>query len=275
MPVSPYYFYNTELLSNTNKPLIPSHDLLIYEVMRVEQGKPLFINDHLSRLFGGMEKVGHAISLKNKQLKQMVEQLAATSDSGSGNIKIEFYYVKNKTTEVESRLFFVPTNYPKKELYLTGIECAMLQKERLNPSVKASNSPLRNLTDELIKEHVVYEVLLYSSNRFTEGSRSNLFFIKDETIITAPNELVLSGVMRNKVLEVIYQQKLPLKMDALAVEDLSKISAAFITGTSPRVLPIRRIANFEIHPNHFMIGVIRENLQAMINKYISQYKIEM
>ena len=275
MSISPYFFYNNESLSNEKKPLILDHDLLIYEVLRVEQGKPLFINDHLNRLFRGVDKVGHVLTLKNRQLKQMIEQLAATSDSGSGNIKLEFYYVKNKMTEIESRVFFIPTSYPSKELYSTGIKCMTLEKERMNPTVKASNSELRNLANELITKYEVYEVLMHSSNHITEGSRSNLFFIKDETIVTAPDNLVLSGVMRKKILEIVHQQKLFIKMEALSLEELSDISAAFITGTSPRVLPIRKIDDYEVQPNHPMIGLIQKNLQKIIDKYIIQYKTEV
>lgn len=274
MSASPYYFYNTKFFSNEKMPLIPDHDLLIYEVLRVEQGKPLFIYDHLKRLFSGVEKVGHILSAKKNQLKQKIEQLSVTSETGSGNIKMEFYFVENKMAEIESRGFFIPTRYPSKELYAKGITCMTLEKERMNPSVKASNSLLRNLTNDLIKKHKIYEVLLYSSHHITEGSRSNLFFIKDETIFTAPDELVLSGVMRKKVLEIIHQQKLPLKMEALAVEELSKISSAFITGTSPRVLPIRQIDEHIIQPNHPMIGLIQDELQKMITQYISQYTME-
>lgn len=275
MSVSPYFFYNTEFLSNEEKPLIPDHDLLIYEVMRVEQGKPLFINDHLNRLFRGIDKVGHTLSLKSNQLKQRIEQLAATSERGDGNIKFEFYYTKDKKAEIESRSFFITTSYPSKELYSSGVKCITLEKERTNPTVKASNSELRTLANELITKHEVYEVLMYSSNHITEGSKSNLFFIKDETIVTAPDNLVLSGVMRKKTLEIVHQLKLPLKMEALSLEELSDISAAFITGTSPRVLPIRQIDDYEIQPNHPMIGLIQKNLQKIIDKYIIQYKTEV
>ena len=275
MSDSPYYFFNNELFSNENKPFTPYNDLLIYEVLRVEQGKPLFIHDHLGRLFDGIKKVGHTISSNKTQLKRKIEQLAATSETGKGNIKLEFYYRNNKMAEIESRSFFIPTYYPTKELYSKGINCITLEEERMTPSVKASNSMLRNTTNELIKKHEVYEVLLYSSDHLTEGSRSNVFFIKNETIITAPHELVLSGVMRKNILEIIQHKKLPLKMEALSVKELSEISAAFITGTSPRVLPIRQIDDHIIQPNHPLIRLIQEELHTMIDKYITQYKTEL
>ena len=268
------YLLNGEICSGSDKPPAPTHHLLIYEVLRIEKGTPLFIDDHLERLCRGVKKVGHTLLSTKVQLKSNIEKLSSTSVTGRGNIKLEFYFLEDNLNEVESRAFFIPTHYPSQELYTTGIKCMTLEKERVNPSVKASNNSLRILTNELIGNHHVYEVLLHSSNYLTEGSRSNLFFIKEETLITAPDELVLSGVMRKKVLEIIRQKNIPLKMEALPVNKLSSISAAFITGTSPRVLPIYQIDDNLIQPYHPLVVLIREELQKTIDQYIAQYEME-
>lgn len=268
------YLLNGEICSSRDRPPAPTHHLLIYEVLRIEKGKPLFIDDHLERLCKGVKKVGHNLFSTKVQLKSNIEKLSSTSATGSGNIKLEFYFLEGNLNELESRSFFIPTHYPSQELYATGIKCMTLEKERINPSVKASDNLLRILTNELIENQSVYEVLLHSSNYLTEGSRSNLFFIKEETLITAPDELVLSGVMRKKVLKIIQQQNIPLKMEALPVSELSNISAAFITGTSPRVLPIYQIDNKLIQPHHPLVVLIREELKKTIDQYIAQYDIK-
>jgi len=127
---------------------------------------------------------------------------------------------------------------------------------------------LRELSDNIIQQENVFETILHHNGIITEGSRSNLFFVKGNTLITAPDEMVLPGVMRKKVLQMINEKQFTIKMTALKVSELNTIDAAFITGTSPRILPIRKVENLTLNPSHPIIISLKNGISQLIQNEI-------
>ena len=113
-----------------------------------------------------------------------------------------------------------------------------------NPNIKAMDQELRDRTDEAIRAGGLYEVLLTDRNGcITEGSRSNVFFIRGNDVYTSPSEKVLLGVTRSKVIEIIQEEGFGLHYESVKKDDLASFDAAFISGTSPKVLPISSIGD--------------------------------
>ena len=62
---------------------------------------------------------------------------------------------------------------------------------------------------------------------------------KDGIFHTAPTRYVLPGTARKRVLDICKEQTFPLREERVAYQNLPSFDAAFITGTSPLVLPIK------------------------------------
>lgn len=253
-------------------PITPNQEL-IYEVFRIEQGIPLFLDDHLARLNGSIEQTGHKPGIPMDTLKENLMQMIYRSKALTGNIRIEFGFEKPAPDPTFFRAFFIATNYPDNSMYDTGVVCNFLEATRLNPSVKMANPDLRHRSDQLIEKEQIYETILVNHEGFiTEGSRSNLFFIRDNRIYTAPDHLVLKGIMRQKVLQVIRDQKIRVIMEAISKKDLHLFEGCFITGTSPRVLPVQRIDTLNFKNPNPLISDIRTGLNNLIANYIVNQK---
>ena len=120
---------------------------------------------------------------------------------------------------------------------------------RENPGVKYINTDLRTRTNRLIKQKQVYEVLLVDKEGYiTEGSRSNVFFIGDNVIFTAPLEYVLPGTSRKRVFDICHKHRFPIIEKRIPVSELARYDAAFLSGTSPLILPINRIDELRFDP---------------------------
>ena len=103
---------------------------------------------------------------------------------------------------------------------------------------------LRDATNKAIREGDLYEVLLVNRDGIiTEGSRSNVFFIKNGEVYTSPTDAVLPGVTRTIIIRIIEEAGIPLHYCAVKQDELSGFDAAFISGTSPKVLPIAYIGD--------------------------------
>nr|WP_319398225.1 aminotransferase class IV [uncultured Carboxylicivirga sp.] len=269
--ISGQYFYINSTLKSINFFNRESNkdNVCVYEVFRVESTVPLFIEDHLLRLFNSANTIGLDLWKTTSQLKFIIKTLIQANNSEDGNIRIEFKVKSNKEKEFLS--YFVPAHYPDKTQYDDGVLACFQEAERVNPTAKIFNAKVRGQANSIIEKEHVYETLLINhNNQITEGSRSNLFFIKDGIFYTAPDDMVLPGVIRKKVIEIINQKGWPIQFEAINKKDLYLIEAAFITGTSPRVLPIKKAGNIIFNVNHVNI----KDLMQELNNLIFNYKIK-
>jgi branched-chain amino acid aminotransferase len=89
-----------------------------------------------------------------------------------------------------------------------------------------------------------YEALLVNENNLiTEGSRTNIFFLKEETLITAPENVILNGITRKHILEICAENKIKVVFACVDADNIKEYEAVFMTGTSPIVLPFCCIDN--------------------------------
>ena len=225
----------------------------VYEVVRITDGEPVYLPEHFLRLEKSLASMGKVPLFTCETLRGCIDDLVAESGIRNHNIKIE--------AEVSgySRLYLTPTHYPAPEMYETGARTELFRGERRNPNVKMMDRALREATNAAIKEKGLYEVLLVDRNGcITEGSRSNVFFIKDGEVFTAPSEKVLLGVTRSKVIEIIHDLGVTLHEEAPSAADIADYQAAFISGTSPKVLPIANIGEVSFDVNDPVLRKIME-----------------
>ncbi|MGQ1783690.1 MULTISPECIES: aminotransferase class IV [unclassified Saccharicrinis] len=240
----------------------------IYEVFRVEDGLPLFLDDHLHRLEASFIKLGFKNHFQYTELKDAVKQIIQQNKLANTNIKISCLI--DKKGACSKYIFSLPSIYPTPEMYSNGIQTILLEAERVDPNIKKGHTQVREMANsEIKKEHVFEALLVNHDGNITEGSRSNVFFMVGDTIYTAPSHIVLEGIMRMKVLELIQELGYKMKLECLHESQLASIDAAFITGTSPRILPIKRIGGHIIDVKHKMM----RNLMTKLNEKIAAYKI--
>jgi Branched-chain amino acid aminotransferase/4-amino-4-deoxychorismate lyase len=104
----------------------------------------------------------------------------------------------------------------------------------------------RERVEKVIAENTAYEAILVNNEGYiTEGSKSNIFMVQGDTVITAPVELVLPGVTRKVIIDVLKCNGIPFEERKVHFSEIDKIDGLFISGTSPKVLPVRRIGNTE------------------------------
>jgi len=210
----------------------------IYEVVRLTDGKPQFLPEHFQRLENSLGSIGMAVPFTQEDLAGSIHELAEDGNVRNHNLKLEV------DVSGHSILYMSPTHYPSDEQYRKGVPTDLFHGERKNPNVKMMDRALRDATDAAIKEHSLYEVILVDKNgQITEGSRSNIFFIKDGEVYTSPLHQVLPGVTRGKIVEIIRSKGIAIHEEPINESDVKSFDAAFISGTSPKVLPISSIGH--------------------------------
>ena len=109
------------------------------------------------------------------------------------------------------------------------------------------------------------------SGVITEGSRSNVFFVKEDKIITPLGKSVLLGITRQKILEIAENIGVHLLEKDILLDELSSFDAMFITGTSPKILPIKQVAEISFNPQNEILQSLIKQYNLLIDKYVKMY----
>jgi branched-chain amino acid aminotransferase len=240
----------------------------VYEVIRIFKSVPLFLEEHYVRLLNSSRLLGYSIDISFEEIKKTISRMIYLNNITNCNIKI----VINSFEEVNKNLyvFFVKSSYPKDSLYLLGIETFVYKATRENPNAKVIYKSMRDDINRLLEEKNCYEaILLNEREEITEGSRSNLFFIKNNTVYTAPRNSVLIGITRDKILELCKKDNINFVEKVIHLNELNSFNAAFISGTSPKILPIKKIDGNSYQCNDKLLKRLIDIYNLEIENYVS------
>lgn len=268
-----YFMLNDELISaaDFNIHYHPGKEY-IYEVFRVQEGIPLFIEHHLQRLKETLRLNSVDFDFLPEVMLKSILKVINANPPGSGNIKIVYYLGHQRSPNLF--IYFVEHSYPTKEEQICGVEVALLFAERKNPNAKVMDTFLRAQTDEWKVKTNVYEVLLVTHKGFiTEGSRSNVFFIKDNYLITAPSNTVLEGITRKQIIEICNENNIAVEEKLVNYKKLNEFDALFLSGTSRRVLPINKVDEVTFETNHPLLKKLNLLFEEKVKLYIEEFKI--
>ncbi len=270
-----YYIYDNKMYSVNNKEILtkvtsPS----IYEVIRIIDGIPLYAYEHLRRLRKSAELIKCNVKYEDAEILNSVFELIKVNSCRNLNVKIivSNLYSDNQILVV----YFVTSNYPENDVYRNGIKTILINSERKNPNAKIVNTSLRSIINDELKKVDAYEALLVNRKGcITEGSKSNVFFVKDNIVYTAPPSNVLLGVTRNKIISICKNSGYKIIEKNIYQNELNKFDGAFITGTSVSVLPITTIDDFIYDSvNNDLINNISDKYNEDVKKNINRYREE-
>ncbi len=221
----------TEFLLNEESPKI-------YEGIRIIEGRPIFLKEHFDRMNESI-RLSHANgSLNYNEFKSSIELLIKENSIKNINIRVSYYF-KNEPVTL---FYLIKSYYPSKEEFTEGIHTVTVKIERTNPNIKSYQKEFKDNVARIMEENNAFEaILINSDNTVSEGSRSNVFFVKDNKIITSPDAAVLLGVTRSKVISICEENSIIVEKRIINFSELKDFDAAFITGTSNDVLPIKTI----------------------------------
>jgi branched-chain amino acid aminotransferase len=244
----------------------------VYEVIRVIDGVALFLEDHFERLMKSFEILELSPEMDYAGFSLKIDELIQLNQKTEGNVKFLYTSEGNLITWSFS---FIPHSYPSPKDYLYGVKTGLLRAERENPNAKVVQQTVRERADQLIAEQSLYEVLLVDRDGLiTEGSRSNVFFVKDEVFYTAQASKVLVGITRQKVMECLNELNFRVTEEAVAASRIYQFDAVFLTGTSPKVLPVRTVGNHVFDSKPACVRRLMDVYDDRINQYIQKVQAE-
>jgi len=241
----------------------------IYEVIRMKKGIPVFFSDHLERLFSSVRLQNKELLANEDVIRRDVMDLTKTDKKKEINLKIVFNYTGRSSNYL---IYFIEPIYPSEEQYRRGVKGILFYGERNNPESKVINHKLRSSIFHKLIMQGAYEALLVNrDNCITEGSRSNIFFLKGDTLVTAPDEKILSGITRKYILDICREKKIKVEFNCVSVESVPDYDAVFMTGTSPTVLQFYCIENHIFNVKVPLIENLRKLYLELADKSVRKF----
>lgn len=238
----------------------------IYEVIRVIDGVPIFLDDHLDRMFTSASIIDYEMSYNKDEIKNSIKEVILKNEVKNQNIKLLGSTVDNDRVFL---IYFKDSFYPPKEYYNNGIKTILYEHERDNPNAKVQVNNFRKDVEGAREKNNAFEALLVNKEGYIpEGSRSNIFFVKNDQIYTAPSDQVLLGITRKYIFSVAEILNIDIIEKTIHKDDIRKLEGAFMTSTSVDVLPITRIDNMIIESTD---NEVIRNLNASYNDLIKNF----
>jgi len=252
-----YFMLNNTEIEGNELPDFPGATI-VYEVIRLHKGIFLFLDDHIDRIISSAELKKLSPIPEKCDLLNIIKKTVEINKEENGNVKL---LVAFSGTNCSLTAGFIHHSYPNASDYKTGVCIQSMEAERPDPNAKIINPLLKQKVDKILKDKNIYEVAYVNHDGLiTEGSRSNLFFIKKDKIFTAPENMVLKGVTRKYVIEACIKAGYEVIEQAISVEKYKEMDALLITGTSPKVLPASTL-------NDKLYKTDLESIKNIINEY--------
>lgn len=243
----------------------------VYEVLRIIEDVPLFFEAHVNRLKNSLKLLNRENAVSFEEVKNNINKLIKLNNNKEGNIKIIFNVDNEKSIDT---YYYISHSYPSKEEYENGVSTVLYYGERENPNAKIINNNFREEVNKVIKDNKAYEAILVDREGYiTEGSRSNIFMVKDNALITSPVEKVLPGITREVIIKLCVENGIEVIEKRVKDDEIAQLDGLFISGTSPKVLPICKVNNYIYNsPKNDIISLIMKKYDDFIYNYIKSYK---
>ncbi len=246
----------------------------IYEIFRVFRGVPVFLEDHLERLYHSLDLEQLSVVEHRGEITRQVHRLIEANSAVDGKIKLVVaFHAGNSGSRYDLMLYFTPFEPPSEDDYREGVKTALVAAMRDDPNAKVMHTEARRLADEKIRQLGVYEALLVDAEGYiTEGSRSNVFFVEGSRLVTPPDDAVLQGIARRNILRICRRENIPVDVRRVHRSELSAFQAVFLSGTTPKVLPVQAVDDIYYNTNNRFVGSIMEKYNQHLQAYVESRK---
>ncbi len=255
----------------------------LFETMRATQGFIPFLDEHLNRLFRGLDLLKMKLNISGAKLEFALYQTLHHNQLKDAYLRLTLSRENLQIGSFEPgeniNLVVAAKPLPRipSRIYEEGCSAVICENFRIIPDrlceVKSTNY-LRNLLAQRdAKEAEADEALMKNSmNRVVEGATANLFLYDGEKMLTPPSEEgILPGIIRQVVIDLMVKHHLPYEEKAIKTETLFNAQEAFLTNSIKEIFPLTVVNHKKI--GHGKVGLVTKNIMQLFREEI-QFRLE-
>lgn len=251
----------------------------VYEALKVYEGKPYAVEEHMDRLERSMKEVRIQPDFTRNELISIMNDLVAKS--GWKDAVVYLHVTRGVGPRTHSALknpkptlaLFVSYLSPVPDnIRAQGVKAITLSDDRwAHPYIKTLNLLPNVLAKQTAEENGAYEAILVNQDgRITEAASSNVFAVFGETLVTPPTDgKILSGITRLLVLRLAEKNGIKYREDYITLDELRKADEVFVTNTGVEVLGVTNLDGEKIGKG--IPGPITNRLYELFMKDVEEF----
>jgi branched-chain amino acid aminotransferase len=228
----------------------------VWEGLRVHGGHPVFLDQHLNRLYEGAQAIALDIGLSRVDLRSAIYQTLHANGMIDGvHVRLMVTRGLKRTPYQDPRMTVGPATIvivaeykqPRRVILETGIRLFTVHVRRPYPDVLDpklnTHSKLNDIT-ACIQAHAAGadEALMLDPHGFVATCNSTHFFVvRRGALWTSSGAFCLGGVTRGTVLGLSRNAGIPTYERDLSLTDVYGADEAFVTGTFAGIVPVREV----------------------------------
>jgi len=242
MSGSDYCYFNGDLVRYADIHIHVS-DLLfqrgygIFDFFRCRSGQFPWLDDYMVRLFTSLELSSIEPKLDREQFKSIIYTLQEKNqlDNGAFKVIVTGGYsdtLESVTGPANMVILNLPWKKPPEETFEKGVSLIRDWYVRPNPEVKTLYYFNTLKLHAKLRKFGAVDVLFHT-DRISEASRANLFFVKNGEVSTPVSD-ILKGITRKQVLSMFSE----IRLEDIGADRLYDFDEIFLTGTSRDITPV-------------------------------------
>lgn len=273
------YYINTEFVDEDSaqlsaKDLTVLRGFGVFDFLITYNKRPFYLEQHVGRLENSAREIGLALNHTNEKICSIVnETIKKNPHHTESNIRIVYtggVSSDGVTPQGNGVLMVMVT--PKYELpaqwYSDGAAIGTVDIERFIPTSKSTSYLNAIFAQELARKVDGIEAIYVDrSNRVLEGTTTNIFCIKDNVLITPPDN-ILPGITRGVVLNLM-ENRMDIQLRHIDKAEIQQMDEIFITASNKEIVPITRVDDMLI--NDGAPGSVTKDIMARFRSYTIEY----
>ena len=253
----------------------------VYEVIPSYNNKLFLFDEHLERLRNSLSITKIPIPESLEDLHPLMMELLKKNQFSNQAIYIQITrgvdpersHVSAKTTV--PTLFMSSTeleiNPYRENPHKKGLKIKLEEDIRWKRcDVKATTLLPNIIPFHREDESDTDEILFHDGQKINEGSKSNVFFVFEDLIVTPPKEQnILLGVTRNYFLKRLSEEGFNVTEKEVRIKDLNKADEIWVTSSTKEIQPVHQVDNMvlpgkelEEYYWHKALKVLEEDLKS-------------
>jgi D-alanine transaminase len=237
----------------------------IYETLPIERGSCFSLEDHLQRLNNNLENIHITPPLTNEQWHTICSKLITRNQLQKHRAFIYLHITRGaaKDRHLQIPKQITPTVLafcgivPKEQTqhYRDGYRVIVTEDTRRRDRfIKATGLLPNILAFEQAQQAGVDDVIFQHNGYALESTSSNLFIVRDETLITPPASYeIVNGITRQTVLKLAEQHHIKHEERPISLDELRAADEIWLTASNKDLVPViqlngQRIGNGSAGP---------------------------
>lgn len=210
-----------------------------FETIAVENGKPLFLEQHLNRIEKAADFLGLGSRRQRGLTEEKIEEYLDMYD-----ISLKKHEALKVILSAENMFFQMRNNPYVEESYTQGLR-AEISKVRRNETSPLVYHKTLNYGDCILEKRAamaagIHEMIFINTKgQISEGTVSNIFFVRKNTVYTPQLSCgLLPGILRSYIME-----RFPVTETIIYPDELMYYDECFVTNSLMGIMPVKQLGN--------------------------------